>query len=70
MVLFVVYLGYLTMVYVVFWIGLMASTQNELWKSKSILSILAPEFILTMPKAKEFILKNSSIALVTRSIRT
>lgn len=69
LILFVVYLSYLLIVYVVFWIGLMANTQNELWVSKSILSVLSPEFILSMPRAKEFILRNSSVVLISKSVQ-
>ena len=64
-IIFIVYISYLFLVYLFLWINFMNGIKSQLWKTKSILTILSPNIIMNIPEIKAFILKNSSIVLST-----
>ena len=68
-VLFVVYITYLIITLSVFQFLFVPSIQMELWKTKSSLSILNPELIMSIPDIKKFILNNSSTVVFSNSDR-
>ena len=68
-VLFVVYITYLIITLSVFQFLFVPSIQMELWKTKSSLSILNPELIMSIPDIKKFILNNSSTVVFSKSDR-
>lgn len=41
--------------------------EEDVWKTKLVLGILPPEFIVSIPEIKAFIIRNSSNALLTKS---
>ena len=57
---FIAFIIYIVIVYIFLWIGFMSELQIELWKEKSILSILPAEIIIAIPSIKDFIVNNSS----------
>ncbi len=65
-ILFIVYVVYLVVVYVIIWVQFVAEMQHELWKTKSVLSILHPELIMTIPEIKNYILSNSSTVFFSK----
>ncbi len=66
-ILFVVYIFYLAVVYLFFWRGFISEMQEELWKTKSVLSVLSPEIIMSITEIKTFILNNSSTVFFSKS---
>lgn len=68
-IVFGVYIGFLLVVGALFWRFFIARIQKELWKTKSILSVLSPELVMNIPEIKSFILKNSSTVLFAKSER-
>ncbi len=61
------YIFYLLVVYLFFWRGFISEMQEELWKTKAVLSILSPEIIMSITEIKTFILNNSSTVFFSKS---
>eukprot|EP00826_Nyctotherus_ovalis_P016089 TRINITY_DN14634_c0_g1_i7.p1 TRINITY_DN14634_c0_g1~~TRINITY_DN14634_c0_g1_i7.p1 ORF type:complete len:107 (-),score=29.32 TRINITY_DN14634_c0_g1_i7:169-489(-) len=66
-IIFGVYIGFLLVVAALFWRFFIAQIQKELWKTKSILSVLSPDLVMNIPEIKNFILKNSSTVLFAKN---
>eukprot|EP00831_Metopus_contortus_P034892 TRINITY_DN2778_c0_g1_i1.p1 TRINITY_DN2778_c0_g1~~TRINITY_DN2778_c0_g1_i1.p1 ORF type:complete len:220 (+),score=40.85 TRINITY_DN2778_c0_g1_i1:170-829(+) len=66
-ILFSVYIIYLFAVYLFFWRGFINGMQEELWQTKSVLSILSPEIIMNINEIKTFILNNSSTVFFSKT---
>ena len=66
-IIFIVYLFYLTIVYILFWRTFISNIQVELWKTKSILSVLSPELMMSISEIRSYILNNSSTVLFSGS---
>ena len=65
-VVFGLYLGYLVIVYFA-WNVFLFYTKKDLCRTKSILCVLTPKIILSIPQIKEFVKSNSSIITLTRA---
>jgi len=66
-IIFGVYIGYLVIVSVLFWIFFISKIQKELWKTKSILSILPLDLIMNISEIKTYILNNSSMVVFLKT---
>lgn len=64
MIIFVIYILYLVVVYI-FWNAFILETQEELWKTKSVLCIMSPTLIMSIAEVKSFILNNSSAVFLS-----
>ena len=67
-VLFIVYICYLVLSFFVLWKIYLYRMKKELWKTKAILSAIRPDIIIDVPEIKNFIMKNSSIAIFTNNV--
>ena len=65
-IVFIIYIVYLIAVYFFIWRTFITHIQSELWKAKSVLTILPPELIMLIPSIKEFILNNSSTVFFSK----
>ena len=66
-ILFSIYILYLAAVYLFFWRSFVNEMQEELWKTKSVLSILSPDIIMNITEIRTFILNNSSTVLFSKT---
>lgn len=57
---------YLAVAYLIFWKTFFINMESDLWKNKSVLSVLSPQIILAIDAIKNFIVKNSSTLLFTK----
>lgn len=68
-ILFVVYAVYLVLVYVLFWSRFLRELQKELWKTKTVLSIVSQEIVVNVKEIKDFIISNSSYSIASKTNR-
>ncbi len=68
-IIFALYVCYLVVVYFLFWRSFVHEMEEEIWRAKSILSVLSPELIMSITEIKTFILSNSSMIFVKKGGR-
>ena len=57
---------YLIIAFLIFWKTFISNMEKDLWKNKSVLSVLTPELIMSVEKIRGFIIDNSSTLLSTK----
>ena len=67
-IIFVAYFIYLIFVYLFVWRLFLNSITKELWKTKSLLSIVPPERLMSITEMREFVLENSGAAFFSKRL--
>lgn len=59
MIAFVIFIVALSIAYLALWLPFVIKLSKDMWRSKSMLSIIPIEVILRMPRINQFLLKQS-----------
>jgi len=65
-IIFICYFVYLIVVYLFVWRLFLNSITRELWKTKSLMSIVPPERLMNITDMRQFILENSGAAFFSK----